>query len=135
MSDWALGRKLNSQVEGVPLNHLIWLNDYKTYGEDSYVFQNKDILHELYKSHISANDISMLSQAFNFIFDNNQARLGLWMSNAYDLKTVSEDLKTCKSISDIVLNETCLNAIASSNLSDLFYGRDEVLEMICTTDF
>lgn len=65
MSDWALGKKLNSQIANVPLNHLIWLQDYKTYGVDSYVFQNKDILHELYSSPIAANDSTVFDEAYS----------------------------------------------------------------------
>lgn len=62
MSDWALGKKLNSQIADVPLNHLIWLNDYKTYGEDSYVFNDKDIWNELLQSYLLiANDVSCTS--------------------------------------------------------------------------
>ena len=33
----------------IPINHIIWLNDYKFYGEESYVYQDKNKLHELYK--------------------------------------------------------------------------------------
>ncbi|MGN0337911.1 MAG: hypothetical protein ACI4EE_10500 [Lachnospiraceae bacterium] len=73
MSDWALGKKLNSQIADVPLNHLIWLQDYKTYGEDSYVFQNKDILRELLSNYIlSMNDPIILTDALNFALSNNE---------------------------------------------------------------
>lgn len=56
MSDWALGKKLNSRIADVPLNHLIWLNDYKTYGTASYVWQDRRIWFELMESPCAIND-------------------------------------------------------------------------------
>lgn len=79
MSDWGFGKKLNSQIADVPLNHLIWLNDYKTYGENSYVFQNKNILHELYESPISIWDFTVLSNVLDYANGNN--KIGKVMSN------------------------------------------------------
>lgn len=93
MSDWSLGKKLNSQIAGVPLNHLIWLNDYKTFGEDSYVFQNKDVLHELYKSYnITAPDRSIRMEAFSFLFDTEDKDLGLFISNISEVKNTGNSI-------------------------------------------
>ena len=61
---------INSAALELPLNHLIWLNDYKTYGENSYVFQNKDILHELYKSPTLIVDPYITIDALDYIFGN-----------------------------------------------------------------
>lgn len=93
MSDWGLGKKLNSQIADVPLNHLIWLNDYKTFGENSYVFQNKDMLHELYRSPIAANDLSIYNEAFAY----NQSIMSKddfikWYRNGYNSKYISDDV-------------------------------------------
>lgn len=68
---WVEVEKINSWAKkGVPLNHLIWLNDYKTYGEDSYVFQNKDILHELYSDPVLLMDCNITYESLDYIFAN-----------------------------------------------------------------
>ena len=63
MSDWALGKKLNSRVADVPINHLIWLNDYKTYGENSYVFRDKGIWNELCNTEFAWKDKTFITLA------------------------------------------------------------------------
>lgn len=70
---WGEVEKINSWAKkGVPLNHLIWLQDYKTYGESSYVFRHKDILHELYNSFkISMNDTKLKLETFEYIMGVN----------------------------------------------------------------
>lgn len=75
MSDWALGKKLNSRIADIPLNHLIWLQDYKTYGEESYVFKDKDILHELYTSPIAVNDLALYEEAWKWLAENMNGQL------------------------------------------------------------
>ncbi len=109
MSDWALGKKMNSQIADVPLNHLIWLNDYKTYGEDSYVFQNKDILHELYASPIAANDRGIFSEALSWIIEQNE-QVGSWLSKRYSIKA---DLKSLETIEDVSSNLDAVTSIVA----------------------
>ena len=37
-----------TKIDGITAaKHAIWLNDYKTYGTDSFVYKDKDILNEL----------------------------------------------------------------------------------------
>lgn len=82
MNDFILGQWLNSQVTDVPLNHLIWLNDYKTYGENSYVFQNKDILHELYEDYkLTINDLRCRVEAMKYAVEHEQ--VGKSLSEIY----------------------------------------------------
>lgn len=129
MSDWALGKKLNSRVADVPINHLIWLNDYKTYGENSYVFQNKDILHELYRSPISANDVKILGEAFTYITDNETSFIGKFLASAYDLKDCASALSSYTSISDIVLDDACVDRIIASNFKSIFFENQDVVDV------
>lgn len=63
-SDTLIG--VNSAALNTPLNHIIWLNDYKTYGENSYVFKDKRILKELYASPIAANDNAIYDDAYSY---------------------------------------------------------------------
>lgn len=109
-------KAVNSDLS-VPLNHLIWLQDYKTYGENSYVFQNKDILHELYNSvSISATDKAITIEAFNAIIENDYPTIGAFFGAMTDIKQsgANVDWKSLKSMNDIVANETAMNAIAES---------------------
>jgi hypothetical protein len=62
----AIKKSINSDLH-TPLNHTIWLNDYKTYGQDSYVYTHKDILHELYRDYgLSVNDEKTLYEALSY---------------------------------------------------------------------
>ena len=114
---WALGKKLNSQIADVPLNHLIWLQDYKTYGEDSYVFQNKDILHELYNSvSISATDKAITIEALNAIIENDYPTIGAFFGAMTDIKQsgANVDWKSLESMNAIAESETAMSIIAES---------------------
>ena len=108
---------INSAALDTPLNHLIWLNDYKTYGENSYVFRDKDILHELYKSvRISANDNAIYIEAFNAIIDNNYPIVGVYFGAINDIKQSDTDINwnSLTTMSAIASSETAMSAIASS---------------------
>lgn len=59
---------INSDVEA-PVNHLLWLHDYKVYGESSYVWNDKEKLHELYASE-AVNDKAIYSEAFVWLNEN-----------------------------------------------------------------
>lgn len=90
-SDTLIG--VNSAALNTPLNHIIWLNDYKTYGENSYVFKDKRILKELYASPIAANDAKIYEEAANY----NRAYMSeegfiKWAKNRYELKDVPENI-------------------------------------------
>ena len=115
MSDWALGRKLNSRVVDIPINHLIWLNDYKTYGTNSYVYNDKNILHELYTSKISANDKKVFSEALNYFLDYEDAYAGKFIHYMYGHRNEDEWLQ-CGPVEDIATNTSMLNLIAQDKL-------------------
>lgn len=89
---WSEVKKINSDL-GAPLNHLIWLNDYKTYGENSYVFQDKRILKELYASPIAANDVQIFIEAANYnsSYMTNEDLIK-WAKNRYATKDLPENI-------------------------------------------
>lgn len=93
----------------VPLNHLIWLNDYKTYGQDSYVFNNKDILYELYRSPIAPFDMDIRVEAFNFANENNE--LSSFLSRLHGLEDLGLDIVTNTNVlySNYELTKACLS--------------------------
>ena len=87
ISDILVG--VNSYALNVPLNHTNWLLDYKINGTKSYVYKDKDILHELYKSPISANDDNIKTDAFKFIANNHEDFLGTWLSKNYEFRNIA----------------------------------------------
>lgn len=123
---------VNSQAVDVPLNHLMWLADYKTYGENSYVFQNKDILHELYKSPVAANDLKICNEAFEYIGNNCENIIGLWLANVYSLKSVS-GLRDCSSIADIISTQSAFDAVVASVFKDTFFDFNKTALSFATT--
>lgn len=79
---------VNSNLDA-PLNHLIWLNDYKTYGQDSYVFNDKDILHELYRNYpLCMSDGDLCAESFEYAYSIGED--GIALRHYYK---ISDDLK------------------------------------------
>lgn len=55
----------------IPLNHLIWLMDYKMYGEKSYVYKNKEIFNDLLTSSIIYYDDTLTPVLLEYVDSNN----------------------------------------------------------------
>lgn len=135
MSDWGLGKKLNSQIEGVPLNHLIWLNDYKTYGEDSYVFQNKDMLHELYKSGIAPNDGFILIDALEYVLKNDPYIIGKWLSKRFEFTGIPA-MSDYHTLQDCLSNIDVVNKLLDTDgLLDRFIGSHSIMNALTSLDY
>lgn len=47
------------------------LMHYKTYGEESYVFQHKDVWEDFLQSFVAINDVATSAIAFSFLTENN----------------------------------------------------------------
>ena len=108
---------VNSDLS-VPLNHLIWLNDYKTYGKDSYVFQNKDILHELYMSSVAINDMNINPEAIDYAKNNNC--IGSAVKSVYGIDT-SLNWSDVHTVDDLINNKDTLScAITNENMLNMF---------------
>ena len=99
----------------IPINHIIWLNDYKFYGDESYVYQDKNKLHELYKDGaLCIHDKSILEEAANWCIDNGYA--GAFLAEAYDMDaTAAVVLKPLTAMNAILASSTAMNAIAASS--------------------
>lgn len=68
----AIRKTVNTDALITPNNHLAWVYDYKTYGEDSYVFNDKKKLYELYSDpYISLNDKAIAQEAIDFHIANH----------------------------------------------------------------
>lgn len=118
---WVEIRKAVNSDLNVPLNHLIWLNDYKTYGEKSYVFQNKDILHELYKDfQLTANDVSVNKTVLEFLIKEDNPDIGLFFGSMYN-SSVDVDWSLMHSMYDIMCNVKFAEALTKNPLSETFF--------------
>lgn len=79
---WAEALKMNSDRNS-PLNHVAWLADYKLYGQDSFVYQDKERLHELYQDYsISVNDRGISGEALDYICSQGK-EVGKALGKAY----------------------------------------------------
>lgn len=114
MGIWSAVKKaVNTTIES-PINHLLWLNDYKLSGEQSYVFADKTKLYELYKDGaVCLYDQWILDEALEWCAANGC--VGLFFSAAYDL---DDEIKiVCKSLEtfeDIFGNTTVYQALLES---------------------
>lgn len=72
---------INSDLS-TPLNHLLYLADYKHFGEHSYAFQDKDIWVELIQSRAAMNDVDVIGVAVSEMINLGIDPL-LAMSNIY----------------------------------------------------
>ena len=99
----------------IPVNHIIWLNDYKFYGEESYVYQDKNVLHELYKDGaLCIHDKSILDEASNWCIDNGYA--GAFLAASYDMDVAgAKALKPLTAMNAILASSTAMNAILASS--------------------
>lgn len=137
---WGEVEKINSWAKkGVPLNHLIWLQDYKTFGEDSYVFRDKEIYHELMFSKPAINDAVTTDMSFSYMeglgvdmitnyylnvygFDKNVANI-LSSKTYEEISENLDDLKTLFSSSRVTVSlieskmQSLIDAISNSSLN------------------
>ena len=105
-------KSVNSDLN-TPLNHLSWLNDYKVFGNDSYVFRNKAILNELYHSYtIVMNDESIYMEAFDAIAVEG-SNVGKALAAINGIES-AETLKTLSAMNAVANSETAMNAVANS---------------------
>lgn len=126
MSDWAgIKKAINSDLS-TPLNHLMWLNDYRIFGEESDVFQNKGILHELYGNYkLCMNTSSIQTEAFDYVVTNNTevgkalaSIKGIYNADTIaQLTTVEEVVSTGRAMRSIAANETATKLMLSNEVT------------------
>ena len=119
---------INSAALDTPLNHLIWLNDYKTFGQDSYVYRNKDILHELYNSVvISANDETIREEAFDAIVTNGYPTIGTFFGAINDIRQQNYDVdwSNLTTFDAVVSSDVAMSAIVASDVVISFLAASE----------
>ena len=115
---------INSDFMNVPLDKLLHLMDYKIYGEDSYVFQQKELLHGLYECiYLSMNDKELSAEALDYLLKNNK-NIGEALSNVYGierkdilstLSTMSAVINSSTAMSVVINSSTAMSAVANSS--------------------
>lgn len=133
MPDFIVVDEINSHVDEkieelkqrIGLSHQEWLLDYKMSGENSYVFNDKDKLHELYKdASITLYDNWIYTEASQWCFDNGYG--GSFLSSLKDIpeknKTTIDSLQSIENVAnnknamDIIAQiPAALNVISSNN--------------------
>ena len=105
---------INSDFMNVPLDKLLHLTNYKMYGEDSYVFQQKELLYGLYEcTYLSMNDMELSAEALEYLLKNNK-HIGEAFSNVYGIE--SKDLfKTLRAMTAVLNSSTAMTAVANSS--------------------
>ena len=105
---------INSDFMNVPLDKLLHLTDYKMYGEDSYVFQQKELLYELYEcTYLSMNDKELSAEALDYLLKNNK-NIGEALSNVYSIER-KDLLKSLRTMQAVASSSTAMQAVVSSS--------------------
>lgn len=101
------------------IKYTIWLDEYKSFGEESHVFNNKDNWAELMQSNAALNDSTMSATAFNFLIENDIDPLTA-MGNVYG---TGINFKQYSNFADIVADsENVRKIIDHPVLSKMVYG-------------
>ena len=110
----AIPMLINSDFMNVPLDKLLHLMDYKMHGEDSYVFQQKELLHGLYEStYLSMNDRELVVEAFVYLIENNK-HIGKAFGDVYGIGR-KDTLSTLSTMQAVAASSTAMQAVANSS--------------------
>ena len=110
---WDEVKKINSDMK-VPLDVYQYLNDYKLWGKESYVYQDKNKLHKLYETTVlSMNELKLNGEAFEYLTANNK-HIGKALSNVYDIEQ-KEELSTLTTMREVAASSTAMQAVTASS--------------------
>ena len=110
----AIPMLINGDFLNAPLDVKMHLADYKMYGEDSYVFQQKELLLGLYEcTYLSMNDKELSAEALDYLLKNNK-NIGEALSNVYGIerKDIISALSTMQAVAN---SSTAMQAVANSS--------------------
>ena len=111
---WAEVSKVNGDFLNAPLDIKMHLADYKMYGEDSYVFQQKELLHGLYEcTYISMNDRRINGEALDYLLKNNK-HAGEMLTQIVDLER-KDVFKTFRTMQAVLNSSTAMQAVLNSS--------------------
>ena len=111
---WAEVSTVNGDFLNAPLDVKMHLVDYKTYGEDSYVFQQKELLHGLYEcTYLSMNDKELSAEALDYLLENNK-NIGEALSNVYGIER-KDILSTLSTMQAVAASSAAMQAVTASS--------------------
>ena len=105
---------INENPFSASLDKYHLLMHYKMFGKDSFVYQHKDLLYDLYETlDLSMNDLDLCGEALEYFAKENK-KVGPVLSEIYgiDKKEVLEKLMT---MTAIAASSTAMTAIAASS--------------------
>lgn len=117
---------LNSDISS-PLNQNLWLLDYKIFGEESYVFNDKNKLHALYQNYIlCANDKMIGAEAFDY---NALNSTGVnFLAYTYGLTNEEKELIiSLETLDNMVNNETAMAALSQFSMPIAFMAESQTM--------
>ena len=110
---WDEVKKINSDMK-VPLDVYQNLNDYKLWGEDSYVYQDKSKLHKLYETTVvSMNDLDLSGEALEYLTTANK-HIGKALGSVYGIQR-KDTLSTLSTMSAVANSSTAMSAVINSS--------------------
>ena len=110
----AIPMLINGDFLNAPLDMKMHLADYKMYGEDSYVFQQKELLYGLYEcTYLSMNDKELSAEALEYLLKNNK-HIGEVLSNIYEIGN-KDILKGLRTMQAVLASSTAMQAVAASS--------------------
>lgn len=109
---WAEVSKVNSDFMETPLDVLMYLADYKMYGESSFVYQDKSKLYKVYEaSNISMNDSKVNGEALEYLLKTQNA--GEVLTLIHDIEQ-KEQIRRLSTMSAIANDTTAMTAVLNS---------------------
>ena len=110
---WDEVKKINSDMK-VPLDVYQNLNDYKLWGEDSYVYQDKSKLHKLYETTVvSMNDLELSGEALEYLTTANK-HIGKALGSVYGIER-KDTLSNLSTMSAVANSSTAMSAVINSS--------------------
>ena len=109
---WAEVSKVNSDFMETPLDVLMYLADYKMYGESSFVYQDKSKLYKVYEaSNISMNDSKVNGEALDHLLKTKNAGEVLTLIHELGQK---EQIRRLSTMTAIANDTTAMTAVLNS---------------------
>ena len=110
---WDEVKKINSDMK-VPLDVYQYLNDYRLWGEDSYVYQDKSKLHKLYETTVvSMNDLELSGEALEYLTTANK-HIGKALGSVYGIER-KDTLSNLSAMSAVANSSTAMSAVINSS--------------------
>ena len=137
---WDEVKKINSDMK-VPLDVYQYLNDYRLWGEDSYVYQDKSKLYKLYETTVvSMNDLELSGEALEYLTTSNK-HIGKALGSVYGigrkdtlstLPTMSAVAASPTAMSAVVASSTAMSAVAASStaITEIFKSNEYIEKML-----